>query len=97
MDLLQTKAFEKWRKNLKDSRLKGIIATRLFRLSNGLAGDVKPVGEGISELRIDYSKGYRIYYKQRDNDIIILLCGGHKGTQDSDIRLAKKLAKEVSE
>ena len=53
------------------------------------------VGAGISELRIDYSKGYQIYYQQRGNTIIVLLCGGHKGTQDSDIKLAKKLAKEV--
>ncbi len=62
-----------------------------------MAGDVKPVGEGVSELRIDYGPGYRMYFKRRGNTLIILLCGGDKRTQDDDIKLAKKLAKQWSE
>lgn len=62
-----------------------------------MAGDVKPVGEGVSELRIDYGPGYRVYFKRRGNTLIILLCGGDKRTQDDDIKLAKKLAKQWSE
>lgn len=95
MELLQTETFTKWRKKIKDTQLKATIASRLFRLANGLAGDVKPVGEGVSELRVHHGKGYRIYYKKREKTIIILLCGGDKGTQTVDIKLAKKLAKEV--
>lgn len=95
MELQQTETFKKWRTKIKDKQLKALIAARLFRLANGLAGDVKPVGEGVSELRIHHGKGYRVYYKKRDNTIIILLCGGDKGTQTADIELAKKLAKEV--
>lgn len=74
-----------------------MIATRLTRVANGLEGDVKAVGEGISELRIDYGPGYRVYFKRRGNTLIVLLCGGDKRTQDSDIKLAKKLAKQWSD
>lgn len=95
MELQQTETFKKWKNKIKDKRLKAIIAARLFRLSNGLAGDVKPIGEGLSELRIHYGKGYRIYYKVKGNLIIILLCGGDKGSQNADIKLAKKISKEV--
>ena len=95
MELQQTETFKKWRKKLQDKQLKAMVAARLFRLANGLDGDVKPVGEGVSELRIHYGKGYRVYYKKKDNTIIILLCGGDKGTQAADIKLAKKLAQEV--
>jgi putative addiction module killer protein len=74
-----------------------IIAARLFRLANGLAGDVSPVGSGISELRIHYGPGYRIYFKQQGAEIIVLLCGGDKGTQARDIQQAKRLAEEWNE
>ena len=69
---------------------------RLERLTFGLAGDVKPVGKGISEMRIDYGPGYRVYFKKRGNTIIILLCGGDKSTQGRDIKTAKRLAEEWS-
>ena len=71
-----------------------MIASRLDRLAFGHAGDVKPVGSGISELRIDYGPGYRIYFQRRGNAIIILLCGGDKSTQGKDIEIAKRLSKE---
>jgi len=69
-----------------------MIAARVFRLANGLPGDVKPVGQGVSELRIHHGPGYRVYYKQRGNEIIILLCGGDKDTQQADIETAQRLA-----
>ena len=95
MEIEQTDTFRKWEKKIKDKQVKGIIAARIFRLANGIAGDVREVGEGISELRIHFGAGYRIYYKQRDMTIIVLLCGGDKSTQAADIKLAKRLTKEV--
>jgi putative addiction module killer protein len=82
---------------LKDERARALIASRLDRLAFGNAGDVKPVGQGISELRIDRGPGYRIYFQKRGSTIIILLCGGDKRTQDRDITTAKRLAAEWSE
>ena len=79
---------------LKDERARARIASRLDRLAFGNAGDVKPVGQGVSELRIDYGPGYRVYFRQQGNTIIILLCGGHKKTQTEDIKKAKRLAAE---
>ncbi len=93
--LKQTEVFRKWENKLKDKQVKALIAARLFRLANGLSGDVEPVGNGISELRIHHGKGYRIYFKKIENTIIILLCGGDKSTQTKDILKAKTLAKEV--
>jgi putative addiction module killer protein len=97
LELKQTETFRKWRVRLKDERIRGLIASRLDRLAFGNAGDVKPVGEGVSELRIDYGPGYRIYYKKWGSTILILLCGGTKNTQANDIKTAKRLAKEWSE
>lgn len=93
----QTPTFAKWESQLKDKRVKTIIATRLMRLANGLLGDVKPVGDGISELRIHYGSGYRVYFQRRGNFLVILLSGGNKSTQVQDIETAKQLAKEWSE
>lgn len=95
MEILQTMIFQRWEQNLRDRRAKTLIATRLFRLANGLAGDVKPVGEGISEMRISYGPGYRIYFKQQGCHIIILLCGGDKSSQANDITMAKMLARSL--
>jgi len=97
IELKQTDTFQKWWKGLKDERAVAFVFARLGRLSHGLVGDVKPVGEGVSELRIDYGPGYRVYFKRRGNILIILLCGGDKHTQSNDIKLAKKLAKQWSE
>ena len=93
----QTETFRKWRLRLKDERARALIASRLDRLAFGHAGDVQPVGQGISELRIDHGPGYRVYFERRGKTIIILLCGGDKSTQDKDIQTAKRLAKEWSE
>ena len=97
LELKQTETFRKWRTKLKDQRVRGLIASRLDRLAFGNAGDVRPVGESISELRIDYGPGYRLYFQQRGQTVAVLLCGGDKRTQDRDIETAKRLAKEWSE
>jgi putative addiction module killer protein len=97
IEFKQTETFRKWRMRLKDQRVRALIASRLDRLAYGNAGDVKPVGLGISELRIDYGPGYRIYFKKLGKTIIILLCGGDKSTQAKDIQTAKRLAAEWSE
>jgi len=83
--------FDKWFTKLKDKSAKIRIDIRLKRLAEGNSGDVKPVGEGISELRIDYGQGYRVYYKDTGKEIIILLCGGDKRTQTADIAEAKRI------
>lgn len=72
------------------------MAARVFRLANGLPGDVKWIGEGVNELRIDFGPGYRVYFQQRGEQLIILLCGGDKDTQDRDIAKAKQLVKHWS-
>jgi putative addiction module killer protein len=96
VEFKQTETFRKWRTRFRDVRIRALIASRLDRLAFGNAGDVKPVGQGVSELRIDYGPGYRIYYLQQGITIIILLCGGDKSTQDKDIQTAKRLAAEWS-
>jgi len=94
LEIKQTSTYRKWQSKLKDRRAKALIAARIFRLANGLAGDVSPVGQGVSELRIHYGPGYRVYFKKKGVLIIILLCGGDKSTQNKDIQIALKLAKE---
>jgi|TARA_B110000967_G_scaffold31328_1_gene29670 putative addiction module killer protein len=94
IDIKQTPTFRKWQSKLKDSRAKAIIAARIFRLANNLSGDVSPVGGGVSELRIHYGPGYRVYFKQQGKSIVILLCGGNKSTQSKDIEMALRLAKK---
>ena len=96
IEFKQTETFRKWRIRLRDERIRALIASRLDRLAFGNAGDVKPVGQGISELRIDYGPGYRTYFQKLGNTIIILLCGGDKSTQAKDIKTAKRLAAEWS-
>jgi len=97
VEFKQTEVFRKWRIRLRDERTRALIAARLDRLAFGLAGDVKPVGQGISELRIDYGPGYRVYFQKRGNLIIILLCGGDKSTKAKDIKTAKRLSDEWRE
>jgi putative addiction module killer protein len=91
----RTDSFEKWFKNLNDRISKALIIKRIDRLTKGNPGDVKSIGGGCSEMRIDYGPGYRVYYKDTGQEIIILLCGGDKSTQDRDIENAKNLAREI--
>jgi putative addiction module killer protein len=92
IEIRQTEDFSEWLRGLRDRQARARIQTRIDRLQLGLAGDVKPVGEGVSELRIDYGPGYRIYFAQRGRALIILLAGGDKRTQDKDIKAAIQLA-----
>lgn len=96
IEIKQTDTFAKWEGRLRDKRARTMIATRLTRLAHGLSGDVEPVGEGVSELRIHYGPGYRVYFQWRGELLVVLLCGGDKRTQSRDIATAKKLAKEWS-
>ncbi|PLW77125.1 type II toxin-antitoxin system RelE/ParE family toxin [Cohaesibacter celericrescens] len=91
----KTLVFDNWFKNLRDTRARIKIQIRLDRLELGNAGDVKPIGDGISEMRIPEGKGYRVYFVNKGNIVIILLCGGDKSSQSRDIAKAKKMAKEV--
>ena len=92
--LKQTQTFRKWQRSLRDETAKALIAARLLRLSNGVFGDASPLGGGVSELRIHYGPGYRIYFQRRAEEIVVLLCGGDKGSQARDIGKAKALAAE---
>ncbi|NOD37127.1 MULTISPECIES: type II toxin-antitoxin system RelE/ParE family toxin [unclassified Ruegeria] len=95
IEIRKTALFDKWLKGLKDQRAKARILVRITRLSLGNPGDVKPVGEGVSELRISEGQGYRVYYVSRGDVLIILLCGGDKSSQQADIKTAKAMAKEL--
>ena len=86
-----------WFQKLRDSRARFRIYKRIERLAEGNPGDTKPVGEGISEMRIDYGPGYRVYYKDTGREIIILLCGGDKRTQEADIAEARKIIRRYEE
>ena len=88
-----THTFDEWLENLKDQRVQGKIMQRVLRIESGLLGDWKTVGAGVSELRIDYGPGYRLYYTLRDRVLVILLCGSDKKSQNSAIATAKELAK----
>ena len=95
LDVRRTDAFDGWLRKLKDQRGKAKIAVRIRRMAFGNLGDVAPIGEGVSELRIHFGPGYRVYFTRRGETIVILLCGGDKGTQSRDIDAAKRLAKEL--
>lgn len=97
LEIRETDVYANWFSRLRDERAKARINARIYRLSQGNAGDVKPVGAGISELRIDYGPGYRIYFVERKAVVVILLCGGDKGSQASDILQAKQLAESLKE
>ncbi len=96
-ELRQTPVFEKWFLGLKDRQAREAIAKRLVRVEFGLFGDAKSLGDGVSELRIQHGPGYRLYYAMRGKKIIILLCGGDKGSQARDTRRARKLEKEIDD
>ena len=91
VQVVRTREYVSWVLSLRDDRARAKIALRVDRLSFGNPGDVKPVGGGVSEMRIDYGPGYRVYYGKRGNDVILLLCGGAKDGQSRDIKQAKAL------
>jgi putative addiction module killer protein len=95
MEVRQTATYAAWFARLRDRRAKARIDIRIRRLSLGNPGDIKPVGQGVSELRIDYGPGYRIYFVQRGDRLVVLLAGGEKSSQDTDIEKAKALAREL--
>lgn len=93
--LEETLDFAQWLANLRDRRAKAKIADRLKRAANGNFGDNRSVQGGVFEMRVDYGPGYRVYYFQRGKELVILLCGGDKRTQDADIACAKRLKEEI--
>jgi putative addiction module killer protein len=95
IEVRQTEEYSEWFANLRDKQARARINVRIRRLSLGNPGDVKPVGEGVSELRIDYGTGYRVYFLQRGREVVILLAGGDKRTQQKDIEIALELARNL--
>jgi putative addiction module killer protein len=94
VDVVSSATFDRWLHALKDRRAAARVLVRIGRLAAGNPGDAKPVGGGISELRIDYGPGYRVYYLKQGHRLILLLCGGDKSTQDADIRTAHHIAQQ---
>lgn len=95
IEVRQTSTFARWLKALRDDNARARIAIRIRRLSLGNFGDVKPVGSGVSEMRVDYGPGYRVYFVRRGDAIVVLLTGGDKRSQKKDIEAAKTMAKEL--
>ena len=95
LEIRKTEIFAKWLDGLNDIRARARIQVRIERLAAGNPGDVKAVGEGVSELRIDYGPGYRVYYRKRRQNVVILLAGGEKSTQAKDIKTVLRLAKNL--
>jgi len=95
IEIRKTELFATWLDNLRDIQAKARVLVRIERLASGNAGDVKPVGEGVSEMRIDYGPGYRVYFIQRGSELIILLAGGDKSSQSRDIKTAVRLAQNL--
>lgn len=97
IEVRKTGAFVQWLDGLRDLQARARVQARIERLATGNPGDVEPVGEGVSELRINYGPGYRVYFKKRGRELIILLAGGNKNTQAKDIKAALRLARDLSE
>jgi len=95
IEIRKTENFAKWIDGLSDIQARSRILARIERLAGGNPGDVRPVGEGVSELRIDYGPGYRVYYKRLGQTLVVLLAGGDKSSQNKDIRVALRLAKNL--
>lgn len=95
VEIRKTDLFAKWLDNLRDIQAKARVLVRIERLASGNAGDVKAVGEGVSEMRIDYGPGYRVYFIQRGSELLILLSGGDKSSQSRDIKAAIRLAQNL--
>jgi putative addiction module killer protein len=94
-EIRKTEVFARWLDGLRDIRARARVQVRVERLAGGNAGDVKPVGEGVSELRIDYGPGYRVYFTKRGHKVVILLAGGDKNSQGADVKTALRLARDL--
>jgi putative addiction module killer protein len=97
VEIFRSETFDCWLRELRDIRARSRIEARILRLSRGNPGDVKSVGAGVSELRIDYGPGYRVYFTRLDRRVILLLCGGDERTQDADIKRAIEIAEDWSD
>jgi putative addiction module killer protein len=97
IEVRKTEVFVQWLDGLRDIQARARIQARIERLATGNPGDVEPVGAGVSELRINYGPGYRVYFKKRGQELIILLAGGDKSTQAKDIKAALRFARDLSE
>jgi len=97
IDVLQTEQFDEWLTTLRDERAKALIAARIDRLRLGHFGDVRSVGHSIIELRVAFGPGYRLYATERGKTIVLVLCGGDKGTQRRDIKRARQLLEELED
>jgi putative addiction module killer protein len=97
IEIRKTEVFVQWLDALRDVQARARVQARIERLAGGNPGDVAPIGEGVSELRINYGPGYRVYFKQRGRELIILLAGGDKSTQAKDIKAALRLARNLLE
>jgi putative addiction module killer protein len=95
VEVRRTEEFDRWLRRLKDANAAARIIGRIRRMEDGNPGDVRSVGQGLMEMRVDHGPGYRIYYTHRGTAIVILLCGGDKSTQARDIRRAKELAERL--
>jgi putative addiction module killer protein len=95
VEIRKTAVFSKWIDALRDTRARARVLARIERLAVGHTGDAKPVGEGVSELRIDYGPGYRVYFKKQGRAVVVLLAGGDKKTQSRDIQTALRLARDL--
>lgn len=95
LEIRKTEAYAQWIDNLRDLQARARVQVRIERLAAGKPGDVKAVGEGVSELRIDYGPGYRVYFTKRGRKLVILLAGGDKTTQSADIKVALRLARNL--
>ena len=97
IEVRKTDVFVQWLDGLRDIQARARVQARIERLATGNPGDVEPVGEGVSELRINYGPGYRVYFKKRGRELVILLAGGNKNTQAKDIKTALRLARNLTE
>ncbi|MEK6708734.1 MAG: type II toxin-antitoxin system RelE/ParE family toxin [Pseudomonadota bacterium] len=95
LEIRKTETYAQWIDNLRDLQARARVQVRIERLAAGNSGDVKAVGEGVSELRIDYGPGYRVYFTKRGREVVILLAGGDKTTQAADIKIALRLARNL--
>jgi putative addiction module killer protein len=97
IEIRKTEVFARWVNGLKDVRARARVLARIERLAGGNPGDVAPAGEGVSELRIDYGPGYRVYFKRTGRELVVLLAGGDKSSQAKDIKTALRLARNLGE